>query len=214
MMEIDVILLAAGTSSRMGQPKALLSWQGGTLLENACAPFANLSGEKIAVLGQNLEAQAGLVEPYGFKAIINKQAQKGQSESLRVGLAALSRESRPLFCAVVDQPLLTAHIVEQIGRTYESLVTACEFTKRASFDTKRLILCPRYGAHKGRGNPVLFGPYWRLFLATLEGDQGGRAILYGKGSEYIEFIDFAVSAGVDVDTPDDYINLYNMWGSK
>lgn len=83
---------------------------------------------------------------------------------------------------------------------------------RRSFPPEKLILCPLYGHSKQRGNPVLFGPYWRPRLAALTGDAGGRQILNNEGAPYIEYIDFEMNAGSDVDTPDEYKELYNTWG--
>lgn len=207
-IHVDVVLLAAGRSSRMGQPKALLPWRGTTLLEQACRPFSFLTGRKIAVLNETIEEAGAVVQKYGFKTIVNAHPERGQSESLRVALRAFEKDSTvPLFCAVVDQPLLSEAIVKRIGHTYMQLA-------RAGADEQRLILCPRYGESKNRGNPVLFGSYWRSYLSAIEGDQGGRAILQGAGAPYVKYIDFEIPAGEDVDTLADYTLLYNMWGSK
>ena len=50
-MEIDVVILAAGLSRRMGTSKVLLPWRGGTLLEAACQVYGGLGGKRIVVIG-------------------------------------------------------------------------------------------------------------------------------------------------------------------
>lgn len=207
MNKIHVILLAAGLSSRMGQVKPLLPWRGKTLLENACRAYGHVTGRKLVVLNKAVEAAADVVSPYGFQSVINEYPERGQSESLRLGLAELDRlgASGAVLCAVVDQPLINDEIVRTICDAYEA--------KSAQSDcASKLILCPRYGHSKERGNPVVFGPYWRPLLAELTGDTGGRQILKGPGAPHVAYIDFEMNAGTDVDTPDEYKELYNTWG--
>lgn len=208
MNEIHVIVLAAGLSSRMGQLKPLLPWRGMTLLEHACRTYEHMAGKKIVVLNKAVAAAGDLVSSYGFQSVINEHPEEGQSGSLRLGLAELDRlgADGAVLCAVVDQPLINDEIVRTICKVYETV------KDWQSFSPEKLILCPRYGHSKRRGNPVLFGPYWRSRLASLTGDAGGRQILNNEGAPYIEYIDFEMNAGTDVDTPDEYKELYNTWG--
>lgn len=77
----------------------------------------------------------------------------------------------------------------------------------------RVITVPRYGPALQRGNPVLFGPYWRDRLGQLTGDEGGRVILRGSGRPYVQFCDIAADEGVDIDTPAAYAKLLIEWGT-
>ena len=78
---------------------------------------------------------------------------------------------------------------------------------------ERVITVPRYGPALQRGNPVLFGPYWRDRLGQLTGDEGGRVILRGSGCPYVQFCDIAADEGVDIDTPAAYAKLLTEWGT-
>lgn len=199
-MTVDVIILAAGLSRRMGVCKALLPWQQGTLLDQACKVYGQLGGQQLVVVGQASKAMSQIARSYGFQTVVNEQPELGQGHSLALGIRALVSKENPVLCAVVDQPLVTAHMVQTLVAAYEVSGTA------------QTIICPLYGPTKERGNPVIFGAYWKQALQQITADCGGRYILQGIGKPYIRFVEIKEPAGVDVDTPSEYEQLYDMWG--
>ena len=79
-MEIDVVILAAGLSRRMGTSKVLLPWRGGTLLEAACQVYGGLGGKRIVVIGgERAEEAARIVNACGFTAVYNEKPERGKA---------------------------------------------------------------------------------------------------------------------------------------
>lgn len=181
---ISVVLLGAGLSTRMGRCKALLPWRGKTVLESVCSAYEAVPGDRILVAGAEAATMASLVAPFGFRTVVNPEPSLGQGHSLALGLSVL-QQSGPVLCGVTDQPLLTARTVGQIMNFHEAArQLAPEPAVRIEQDAQVsgaevnawdcLITVPRYGAERSRGNPVLFGPYWRDQLGRLTGDEGGQ----------------------------------------
>lgn len=201
-MDIDVVILAAGLSRRMGTSKILLPWRGRTLLDAACEVYGDLGGNKIVVTGGEQATEAAqIANSWGFTAVYNEAPERGQSSSLAKGIAALANSPRPVLCAVADQPLITQEAVRKMQKGYSVL----------NQDDK-LILCPLYGHNKERGNPVIFGPVWKDALQQLVGDEGGSRLMRGEAKDFVQFIEISEPIGVDVDTPFEYEQLYNRRG--
>lgn len=219
--KISVVLLGAGLSTRMGRCKALLPWRGKTVLESVCAAYDGVPGDRVLVAGAEAKAMAPLAAPFGFRVVVNPMPAWGQGHSLAIGVAALQGRG-PVLCGVVDQPLLTADSVSRIMAFHKARcevaddMTGGEPGGRAGGVAQvasRLITVPRYGSSLNRGNPVLFGSYWRDLLRRLAGDEGGRVILRGPGHPYVAFCDIAAAEGEDIDTPEAYARLLAVWGT-
>lgn len=201
-MDIDVVILAAGLSRRMGTTKILLPWRGGTLLGAACEAYGSLGGKRIVVIGGAEADKAALIaDTYGFSAIYNEEPETGQGRSLAKGIAALGDSVRPVLCAVADQPLMNKQVARRMQAAYSVLD-----------QSNHPILCPLYGPNKERGNPVIFAPFWKNALQQLVGDEGGRSLIRGAAKEFVRFIEISEPIGVDVDTPYEYEQLYNRRG--
>lgn len=79
-MEIDVVILAAGLSRRMGTSKVLLPWRGGTLLEAACQVYGGLGGKRIVVIGgERAEEAARIVMHVALLLFITKNRKRGKA---------------------------------------------------------------------------------------------------------------------------------------
>ncbi len=184
---VGAIVLAAGGSSRMGRPKALLPLGAGTVLSSVAervlaAPVDGL----ILVLGHQAEAVragAGLPEDPRLRIVVNGGWAEGLASSLRSGLAA-SEDADAVLVALGDQPEVDPVVIG------------------------RLLSAWRAGArmaavyHGGRlTHPVLFDRRHFPALRLLRGDVGARAILKAAWDEV------ALIAGPslrDLDTPSDY----------
>ncbi len=117
------ILLAAGESTRMGQPKALLPWRGVTLIEYQVRQLSEADvGEIVVVLGHEADEIREHVRPstgsgWGLRTVVNLLYQEGRATSLRAGAGALPDDAHPIIVLNVDQPrpaellrtLLAAH---------------------------------------------------------------------------------------------------------
>ena len=218
-MAIGVVILGAGTSSRMGCCKGLLPWREHTVLEEVAQVFKNKK-LRVAVLGEDTKVLAPRLMQQGYTCVVNEQPQLGQGESLRLGVEQLHELSKiskmnveGIICAVGDQPLLRRHDVERLVHAFRE---EGEQDKR-----DKLIIVPVYGREQRRGNPVLFGSFWLTALTVIKGDEGGRTIINGSGLAYVRTVEMGVlevsegqeiHGGLDIDTPTDYHWLYKLRG--
>lgn len=185
------ILLAAGASVRMGQPKQLMLLQGEPLLHRT---IRLLSAQDLApiivVLGAYASAIAPVVQPLAVPIIINTHWQSGMGRSIAVGLAAaLERwpQLSGVIIAVADQPFLSATIITQLIHLYEQ--------------SQAEVVASRY-SEEAWGTPALFSSKIFDALARLEGSEGGRKLIL-KFVAHPPLINFPLGS-LDLDTPEDW----------
>jgi molybdenum cofactor cytidylyltransferase len=108
------IILAAGESSRMGRPKALLPFRGGTFVSVLAKTLGVHSSPVIAVFGAGAEALVSAA-PAGVVPVINPNYKLGMLTSLQAGLRALAPESRRrVFFTLVDHPAVSIATIEAL----------------------------------------------------------------------------------------------------
>ena len=189
---IAAIILAAGSASRMGQPKQLLDWGGRPLVRVVAehALEARLD-HVLVVVGAASDAVAAALADMPIELIQNPAFAEGQSTSLRAGIAALTSDVSAALVLLGDQPFVSPEIISRIVDEW-----------RASGGT---IVAPVYRGQ--RGNPVLFAKEVFGELLAIEGDRGARAILATHPGRVrtVAFDDDRPLA--DIDTPEDYQRL-------
>lgn len=186
------IILAAGSSSRLGRPKQLLPLGDRPVLAHtlANAQAAALDG-LIVVLGHEAATIQEQIDFGAARVVINDAYREGQSTSLRVGLAALPPDADAALFILGDQPLISPAILD-------ALIAA----RRSSAAP---IVMPTYGGR--RGNPVLIASALFPELATITGDQGGRGIIRAHAAEVREVPIAGDPPTDDLDTQGDYDRL-------
>ena len=232
-MELGVVLLVAGQSKRMGRTKALLPWWNRLrvqvkekqvwganqelVIDSICMALRSL-GDQVPIVGVLGASSSDTVmakdmlrlrerlEDYGITCIENANPKAGQGVSLRLGVQAL-QDIVPLdgiLCAVGDQPLLDASVVQALASTFEQVLEK----------DPQAIVVPRYQPEGHSGNPVVFASTWAQVLQAIPGDQGGRSILQGAGAHHIFFVDvpsfYGMSRGRDIDTPEEYEEIIRL----
>jgi molybdenum cofactor cytidylyltransferase len=194
---VGAVILAAGTSSRMGRTKQLLSWRGEALVAAVARQvLAAPVDPVVVVVGHEAEAVHRALEPLAVEAggrlwfVASPQYREGgQSASLKAGIGALPEQTGAVIIALCDQPLIRA-------RDLEALV------ERSSGPGS--IAVP---VHNGqRGHPVLFGRDFFAELLAVSGDEGGRAVLRRHPEAVIE-VPAGPEALQDLDTWEDYQRL-------
>lgn len=190
---IGIVILAAGASARMGEPKQELLYKGETLLQHAInAALATDCQPVVVVLGGNtaLHLPEQAIKP--VTTAHNPDWQEGLSSSVRTGLSALLA-SEPkvegVIFMVCDQPYVEA-----------SLLNSLIHTKTAS--GKGIVACQYKDT---LGTPVLFSKAYFDELLYLRGKEGAKKLLF-RHNEDVADIPFALGA-IDIDTPEDYALL-------
>jgi molybdenum cofactor cytidylyltransferase len=188
------IILAAGQSSRFGQPKQLLDWKGKPFVRQV-AETALSAGlwPVIVVTGANAEQVEQTVNGLDVTIVRNENWKSGQSTSIIAGIQALPKNTGASLFMLADQPQIPAEVVRAIGEAHAQNLPA--------------ILAPLVLGEK-RANPVLFDRAAFPDLLTLTGDIGGRAIFKKHRVEYLPWHDDILL--MDVDTPEDYGRLKGL----
>ena len=191
-MRIGALVLAAGRSSRMGQPKVLLPWRGRPLLEHVLAVLAEAGAEPVLVVtGPDTPPLPALG---GAELVHHPGAREGMGSSLAAGVRALGGRADAVLICLGDQPGIAAG-------TVAALV--------AALAPPALAAAPLYRGGV-RGHPVLFAAALFAELGALQGDRGARAVLEGHPAALVAI---PAPAPADVDTPGDYAALAGSGGA-
>jgi len=191
------IVLAAGESSRFGQPKQLLDWKGQPFVR-AVAKTALEAGLSpvVVVTGANAEKVEEAVRDLPVRIVRNEEWKEGQGSSIRNGILSLTPAPLPAgegyggaIFLLVDQPQITASVLRALVEKHA--------------DGLYPVLAPM--VQDQRANPVLFDQVAFPDLLTIKGDVGGRAIFHKHRVEYLPWHDDRLL--LDVDTPEMYERL-------
>ena len=190
---ISTIILAAGKSSRMGQPKMLLPWGDRTVLTHVISVFQNAEVEDILVVTGGFREQVEeLVSGSNVKTVFNNEFEKSEMlTSIQCGLRALTRQTQAVLIGLGDQPQVQEGTVRKV----------CE----AFRESKSNLVVPSYRMR--RGHPWLVArPLWEEIL-EMQPPQSPRDLLNGHTQE-IEYVTIDnPSIMQDLDTPEDYLKF-------
>lgn len=186
---IGAIIMASGFSTRMGKNKLLLPLNGKTVIEHIIDEVKKCPFSKIVLIAKD-EAVIDIGKHKNIKVVINKQAEIGQSESIKLGLQALSDLSGYAFFTG-DQPLIDANTIKEIMKVF--------------IHHENQIVIPRY--KKRQGSPVIFPLELKNELLSLTGDVGGKAVIK-KHLDIIEYVDINHDSFFwDIDTKEDFLKV-------
>lgn len=181
------LVLAAGGSRRLGEPKQLLPYGSGTLLGHALETArASALDQLIVALGGGSEEVRRQVDLSGAEVVENRDYGEGCSSSIAAGLSIVDARSEVLVLMLGDQPGVTA-------ATVRALVSG-------RGEGTRLAVC-RYD--DGRGHPLAFSRAMFGDLAQLHGDKAVWKLQDRLGGEVVE-VRVPGSIPPDVDTREDY----------
>src|SRR5215213_514790 len=115
MPRVGVIILAAGESSRLGEPKQLVKFRGQTLIRYVTNAALNSNCRPVVVvLGANAEMIEAEV-PLDARVIRNRDWKEGIASSIRCGLKAIETEVDAVILMLCDQPLLNAEMLNRFA---------------------------------------------------------------------------------------------------
>lgn len=195
-MKTGIIILAAGSSSRLGRPKQLLDYKGKTLLqtvinealETSCRPV-------ITVLGANAKEIASQHQHDQVNFVINESWENGMASSIVAGLSAMIKnnsEIESIIIAVADQAFIKMS-------NFNNLIEKQK-------ETGKNIIASAYA--ETIGTPVLFKKRYFEALLSFKGTEGAKNILkqYPYDLETVVF----EHGEIDIDTETDYKNLISQ----
>jgi molybdenum cofactor cytidylyltransferase len=195
-----IIILAAGASTRLGEPKQMLQYQGKALLQRA-VQAADDTGCKpiIVVVGSNHKSVSREVDTSAATIIYNPDWALGMASSIKIGITELQKFEPALDGAIVmlcDQPFVDAKLLKALKD--EKLNSG-----------KKIVAC----SYKNTlGVPVLFDQKYFEDLLLLQGEEGAKSLIK-KYKEDVSSIPFPRGA-IDIDTKDDYRQLLSNSNSK
>lgn len=185
-MPVSVIILAAGSSSRMGSSKQLLRWGEGTLLGHAVqTAMDSRAGHVFVVLGSNEAAHRKVLETLPVTIAHNPNWQNGMGSSLKAGLVAAKETSDAIIVMVCDMPFVTSQHLNNIIE---------HFTK-----TNQPIVASKYA--DTAGVPALFSKEVFNELAAMGDEEGARKIIAKHNDAAL----IVLQSPADIDTYEDYL---------
>jgi molybdenum cofactor cytidylyltransferase len=190
---VGVVILAGGSSSRLGQPKQLIKYRNKALLQNIIDHSQVLSfASKVLILGAHAEEIKKKINTGEFKVFINEQWEEGIASSIRKGVIC-SLENTPelqhILFLLSDQPFVTSQLLQELLDVHTKqgkAITGCKY-------------------HDTTGVPAIFSKQLFQELCLLKGDRGAK-VLIKKYPGKVATVSFDLGS-VDVDEPDDYTKL-------
>jgi molybdenum cofactor cytidylyltransferase len=192
-MHLVTLILAAGSSSRMGSIKQLLSINGKTLLQLTLDLSTKIKSKKtLCVLGAHAEEIMQKVDGENIEFIINKNHKLGLSTSIISGIEYLQKEKilfDGLFILLADQPAIKEDYYDEMMRLFS--------------EKRTKIIASNYG--NTLGVPAIFPAVFTDDLLQIKGDKGAKEFLQ-KNKKSTLSPQTSVNL-LDIDTPNDYKNF-------
>jgi molybdenum cofactor cytidylyltransferase len=169
---LAAVILAAGESSRMGSPKALLTFQGRPFLEHLIQVTQHPRvGPRRIVLGANAEGISGQLKLDPAIVVVNPDWKLGQLSSIHAALRSLPAGATDgVMLYLVDHPLITAHLVGELIENF--------------YKSGKPIVLPTYGDK--RGHPVIFSSALYPELLAAPPETGARAVVWAHSADLLE----------------------------
>jgi molybdenum cofactor cytidylyltransferase len=190
------LVLAAGGSRRLGEPKQLLPYGPGTLLDHT-VETARAAGfdQLIVALGGSSAEVRRRVNLSGADVVENPDFGEGCSSSIAAGMRAIDARSELLVLMLGDQPGVTPETLRALmaGCDEGAVLTACLYDD-------------------GRGHPLAFG---RALFGELRQLQGDKAVWKLMDRRADEVVDVRIPGPIpaDINTRADYEALVSEAGS-
>lgn len=190
-MNVSIIILAAGESARLGQPKQLLKYNNKTLLEHTIVQAKDsLATQIIVVLGAFSERIKSFITPYSVDIIINENWKNGMSSSLQKGLKLVPK-GNAILVLLSDQPFVNTAL-------FNKMITK-------SNQTPHSIIATQYD--DTLGVPALFKPLVFPSIKALKATQGAKKVILSAAKQnQVEAVSFP-KGKIDIDTIEDYKQL-------
>jgi molybdenum cofactor cytidylyltransferase len=190
MRNVGAVILAAGGSSRFGQPKQLLRYRGETLIRRVVRAAEEADCEPIVVVvGKNADAIRQELSGTRASLIENGEWQRGIGSSIRCGVHQIAGSTDAAILLTCDQPLVDRNVIAR-------LIAAQE-------ESGKPIVASSYA--NTRGVPGLFLRSCFNALLALPDNLGAKKIIEEQAGD-VASVTFEEGA-IDIDTAEDFERL-------
>jgi len=181
------VLLAAGTSSRMGRNKLFLRLGGTSVLRRAVATAREAGLDPVlVVLGHESDRALAELEGLSCTPVLNQEYASGMNTSVRAGISAVPADATGAVLMLADMPFVTAGMLRSLVDRYRA--------------GEQPLVVSTYG--EVLAPPILYGRPLFGELRALDGDGCGKRVVKAHRAEAIE-VEWPPSALTDLDVPDD-----------
>lgn len=188
------IILAAGSSRRMGSQKLLLPFGENTIIETVIDNVLNSSIDHVmVVLGPKQESILKVIGKRPVKFCHNKEHEKGMLSSIICGIRALPADAVSALIFLGDQPGIPPTVTNSVIEAYNEELFG--------------IVIPVHN-HR-RGHPLLVDMKYRKEVEKLDLEEGLRALRHHFPQDVLEVEVDEPGILVDIDTSEDYKNATN-----
>jgi molybdenum cofactor cytidylyltransferase len=184
------IVLAAGSSSRMGRPKLDLPVEGKTMSRRVVETLLGAHFDLVRVIGAP-GARLDLPDDVRVERVENPAPEEGIASSIRVGLERFPGETEVIAIALADLPLVREATLGLLLRAFA--------------ETGSAIVYPEYLGRQG--HPVLWAPPLVEELRRLEGDLGAKSLIERHRARALAVPVDDPGVCLDIDTPADYASV-------
>ena len=188
--EVHALVLAAGSSKRMGSENKLLADINGVPLVRFMIEAllsSNVTSITVVTGHEGEQVAAALSEFTNLSFVHNPDYDAGLSTSLKAGLRALPETLDGVMICLGDMPLVTPVMVNELIEAFDP-------------DEGRSICVPVYG--RKRGNPILWSKTYLSRMISLSGDMGARPLLEEYNDQIFEVVMQNDGVLFDIDTPE------------
>ena len=193
---IAILILAAGNSSRMGEPKQLLPWKNSILLNHSIHTATQVTNSKTyVVLGANHDLIKSKLKRDDIEILHNTNWKSGLGSSIAFGVKSIMTSEYKFDGVLIklsDQPLIDSNYLAGLIRLFKAV--------------NNQIIASIYKSKK-LGVPALFDSCYFEELSKLNQDKGAKKLI----TDHIDNV-ITVNANhliADIDTKEDYQKLYN-----
>ncbi len=194
---ITAIVLAAGSSRRMGEVnKLLLPFGDKTVIEQVVDSLLAVDNlEVIVVLGHEAAKVQTIIGTRPVKMVINEKHLLGMTTSIQTGVRAAAANSNGYMICLSDLPLITSEEYSKIVQTFHQVVIS----------QVQSILIPTF--QKQKGHPIVFAKAHQQAILEHQEMEGCKKIVQ-QNATHLHFLECAHPHILqDMDTPNDYQNL-------
>ena len=183
------VVLAAGTSTRMGQNKLFMELEGETLVRRVVGRASKAGFDPlIVVLGHEADRVQQALEGLSYRPVLNPEYARGVNSSLRAGIQAVSETAaRAAVVVLADMPLVTTAMIETLIEKYRR-------------SEAPLVISDYNGVN---APPMLYDRSLFGELAASEGQGCGKHVVK-RHRHQAESASWPVEALMDLDAPEDY----------